>query len=140
MIRNEPRFVTPDDFENYWGENLNAKLKGDNYSNKANIFLKIVEDRLLNWIDANTFRVTTWDALTDYQLEQLQYAILTQAMYVFRNSDISLDSGYDPESGIIASKGVLNNLVVSQAALDFLKNAGLYNQRVTNRRRFTRFN
>lgn len=139
MIRTEARFVTPDDFENYWGTNLNSLLKGKNYSSKAEIFLKVVEDRLLNWIDANTFRVTQWDELTDFQIEQLQLAILTQAMYVFRNSDISLDSGYDPDSGIVADRGTLSGLVVSQAALDFLKTAGLYNHRIRNRRRFTRF-
>lgn len=138
-MRTEARFVTPDDYENYWGENLNAKLKGMNYSNKATIFLKVVEDRLLNWIDANTFRNYDWDSLSDFQLEQLQYAILTQAQYVFRNSDISLDSGYDPDRGIIATKGQLNDLVVCQAAIDFLKTGGLYNLRITNRRRFTRF-
>lgn len=139
MIRNEPRFVTPDDFENYWNENLNAKLKGDNYSNKANAFLRVVEDRLLNWIDANTFRVSPWEDLSEFQIENLQKAILTQAMYVFRNSDISLDSGYDPERGIIADRQKLKDLTISDAALDFLKTAGLYNHKIRNKRRFTRF-
>lgn len=138
-MRTEAMFVTPDDFYNYWGIDLNAKLKGDNYSHKADIFLRIVEDRLLNWIDANTFRVSRWEDITEFQKEKLQLAILTQAMYVYRNSDISLDSGYDPDRGIIATKGQLNDLVVCQAAIDFLKTGGLYNQKITNRRRFTRF-
>ena len=76
----EPRFITPDDFENYWGLNLREKLKDNsNSSNKANIFLKRIEDRMISWIDANTFRVTTWDNLTDYQLEHFCIALLEQA-------------------------------------------------------------
>ena len=77
--------------------------------------------------------------MTEFQIENLQYAILTQAMYVFRNSDISLDSGYDPERGIIAERQKLKDLTISDSALDFLKTAGLYNHKIRNKRRFTRF-
>lgn len=139
MIRTEPKFITPDDFENYWGVNLNASLKGDNYSNKANVFLRMVEDRIFEWIDAETFRVTDWDTLTDFQLEKVQKAILEQAMYVYKNSDIALDSGYDPDVGIVVDKEKLDKIVMCGPAINCLKNAGLYNQKIRNRRRFTRF-
>lgn len=139
-MRTEPRFVTPSDFYNYWGIELNSMLNvNDNYSNKANIFLMVIEDRIMNWIDANTFRNVRWEDLSPFQLEHLQLAILTQAMYVYRNSDISLDSGYDPEKGIIAQKDELSSLIICEAALDFLKTAGLYNHVIKNRRRRTRF-
>lgn len=139
-MRTEPRFVTPADFFNYWGVDLNFLLKNQaNISNKANIFLMLVEDRLMNWIDTNTFRNVKWEDLTPFQLENLQLAILTQAMYVYRNSDISLDSGYDPEKGIIAPKEQLNKIVICEAAIDFLRSAGLFNLTISNKRRRTRF-
>lgn len=139
-MRTEPRFVSSDDFRNYWGVDLNAELRdNDNVSNKANIFLMIVEDRVMSWIDANTFRNVPWEKLSAFQLEEFQKAILTQAMYMFRNSDISLDSGYDPEKGIIASKEDLDKITISQSVINFLKTAGLCNYNISNRRRKTRF-
>lgn len=134
----EPKFISTSDFYDYWGIDLIEKLKnGGNASNKANIFLRRIENNVMAWIDANTFRNVHWDHLSDFQLEQFQYALLEQAMYVYRNSDISLDSGYDPEKGIIVDRGTLDNLIICTPALNFLKLAGLYNLNITNRMRYT---
>ena len=134
----EPKFISSDDFYNYWGIDLIEKLKNNgNPSNKANIFLRRIENNLMAWIDANTFRNVGWEYLSEFQLENFKYALLEQAMYVYRNTDISLDSGYDPEKGIIAERGTLDNLIVCTPALNFLKIAGLYNLNVTNRMRYT---
>lgn len=134
----EPKFISASDFYDYWGVDLIEKLKsGGNPSNKVNIFLRRIENNVMAWIDANTFRNVHWDNLSEFQLEQFQYALLEQAMYVYRNSDISLDSGYDPEKGIIVDKGILDNLIICTPALNFLKLAGLYNLNVTNRMRYT---
>ena len=134
----EPKFISASDFYDYWGIDLIEKLKnGGNASNKANIFLRRIENNVMAWIDANTFRNVHWDHLSDFQLEQFQYALLEQAMYVYRNSDISLDSGYDPEKGIIVDRGTLDSLIICTPALNFLKLAGLYNLNVTNRMRYT---
>ena len=134
----EPKFISASDFYDYWGIDLIEKLKnGGNSSNKANIFLRRIENNVMAWIDANTFRNVHWDHLSEFQLEQFQYALLEQAMYVYRNSDISLDSGYDPEKGIIVDKQTLEGLIICTPALNFLKLAGLYNLNVTNRMRFT---
>ena len=154
MINMEPQFVSSSDFLNYWGVNLNKELKGDsNQSNKADLFLRRIEDRLMVWVDANTFRNVGWDELKEnykfrtekekecaqIRREAWQKAILTQAMYVFRNSDISLDSGYDPEKGVIAQKNDLASIEICQAAIDFIKRAGLYNHVVSNRNRYLFF-
>lgn len=135
----EPKFITPDDFENYWGINLIEKLKDNsNSSNKANIFLKRVENRVMSWIDANTFRVTMWDNLTDFQLEHFQNALIEQAMYVYRNSDLALDSGFDTEKGLVNGGEKIQSLEICQPCIRELKLAGLYNLNVTNRNRYTR--
>lgn len=153
MIDMKPKFVTPNDFLNYWGIDLNVKLRRGTTGpeNVAESFLKRVEDRLMTWIDANTFRLTPWDYYTDNYVygneneaklaklrkDYWKKAILVQAMYVFKNSDIGLDSGYDPEKGIIAEKASLDEIEISRQAIDFIKNAGLYNHVVKNRFRYS---
>ena len=136
MIEFKPKYVTVDDFNNYHNMNLRDMLLSyGNDSYAAEKFLFKVETQLLNWIDNVTFRRKNWNQLNAKQYQNLQLAILEQAMYVFKNGDISLDSGYNPEQGIIAQRGQLNRLRVSQAAIDYLSNAGLYNLVVKNRPR-----
>jgi hypothetical protein len=138
-MRTEPKFVTPMDFYNYHGIDLNAMLKvNNNVSNKANIFLMQIESRIMSWIDSHTFRNIRWEELEGDRLENFQKAILTQAMYVYRNSDIAMDSGYDPEKGIIAAREELEKIEISRATIDFLVAAGLFNLNIENRfRRIT---
>ena len=136
-MRTEPQFVKPDDFKNRTGIDLNETLKGTS-SNKANLFLLDVESKFLAWVDANTFRTTPWEELTEFQLENLQEAIIIQALYIYRNSDIALDSGYDLERGVIASQEELTIRSICPAALNYLKRSGLYNHAISNRRRYTR--
>lgn len=132
----KPKYVTATDFFNFWGKDLNAEIKEyQNVSNKVNLFLMNVEDRLLSWIDSNSFRRFEWDEMTDLQLEYLQKAILTQAMYVYRNSDLSLDSGYDPDKGAVIDFEDIQKRVISPATIDYLRSGGLLNMRVGNRLR-----
>lgn len=140
MIELTPKFVTPSEFLNYWGIDLNARLRDDDEpSNKAERFLCRVERRLMNWIDANTYRNIAFEDLNGKQLEAWQLSILTQAMYIFKNSDIGLDSGYDPEHGIVAQKAQLEEIEICRQALDYIKEAGLYNQVIDNRFRYLRY-
>lgn len=154
MINMQPQFVSSDDFFNYWGINLKAKLdKGSNTSNFTDMFLRRVEDRLMAWIDKTTFRLYEWDYYKDdYKitqewkkdiiLEERDYwkkAILEQAMYIFKNSDIGQDSGYDPEKGIVATPEELQSIEVCRPCINFLAKAGLYNHVMKNRPRYTSF-
>ena len=155
MIDVTPQFVTVDDYLNYWGIDLRAKLKANqNNSNKGDLFLKWVEDRLMAWIDANTFRNVPWENYRDdynnyrsererkfceEQKQAWKKAILTQAKYVFKNSNLGLDSGYDPEKGMVAAYEDLQKIEICRPAIDFIKKAGLYNHVVDNRYRYTSF-
>lgn len=133
-MRTEAQFVTPMDFYNYYGIDLNSMLKvNNNTSNKSNIFLARVESRLMSWIDSHSYRNIEWDDLEGKRLELFQEAILIQAMYIYRNSDISMDSGYDPEKGIVATREELEKIEISRATLDCLINAGLFNLQIQNR-------
>lgn len=136
-MRTTPRFVTPSDFFNYTGKDLNAELQdNDNNSNKANIFLMQIEDRLLARIDNASFRVYSWDNLSDFQKECLQKAIITEAQYILRNSDLFTDSGYDLEKGEIISIEKLQKISICKSAIDFLQQCGLYNHVIMNRHRW----
>ncbi len=141
-IRAEAKFVTPDDYTNFFGQNLNAMLKiKDNTSNVANIFLMHTEDKILNRIDATSFRTNRWEVedLSDLQLENLQKAILYQAEYMIRNGDIFSDSGYDLEKGEVISIEKLQKIAICRTSIDLLKNCGLFNQVIKNRRRYPEF-
>lgn len=130
-------YVTPDDFKNYWGIDLrNALRDDDNVSNQADRFLERVQDRLENWINNNTFRRLKFEQLNPFQMENFKKAILTQAMYMYKQGDMGLDSGYDSEKGVIVDRGTLVQLQVCQAAIDYLSNAGLFNLSMKNRPRY----
>lgn len=139
-IRTSAKWVTLEDFKNYYGEDLSAICDFDgNVSNGANLFLMRVENRLITWIDANTFRIYPWDKLTDYQTECLQTAILMQANYIIRNSDLTYDSGYDPDRGEIMSMEKISSIEINRASIEELKKCGLYNHKVHSLPRFPRF-
>jgi hypothetical protein len=95
----------------------------------------------MSYIDSNSFRNIKWEELEEfpYAFECFQKAILTQAMYVFRNTDLALDSGYDPDSGFVASKEQIQSVVISEATLNFLRQGGLFNQVIDNHRRYLDF-
>ena len=92
----------------------------------------------MNWIDANTFRVTTWDNLSEFQLDHFRIALLEQAMYMYRNTDLALDSAYDPDKGFVAENARLKAIEICEPCLRELKLAGLYNLNILNRNRYTR--
>lgn len=136
----QPKFVTVDEFYNYWGKDLRALLSGssENSSKEAETFLARVEDRLMNWIDNNTFRRIRYEDLRDERLENFKKAILTQAMYIWRNGDLGLDSGYNAETGKVIERKDLVELEVCQAAINYLSNAGLFNLVMKPRGRYLR--
>lgn len=139
-LYNEPKFVTTDEFYNMWGIDLNARLKGfDNVSNKGNTFLANIERSLMEMIDARTNRNYKYEELQGRPLKGFKKAILYQAMYVYRNGDISMDSGYDPSKGPVESIDNLEKISYSQRAIQCLVDYGLYNHNIYNRRRYTRF-
>jgi hypothetical protein len=124
------------DFYNYWSIDLNAEQKNkDNVSNKTNLFLLRVEDALLDWIDSRSFRRIQWEDLGPEQMDALQRAIITHAMYIYRNTDVSLDSGYDPEKGVVISIEQIKAIQVSPAVENILISKGILNLKIGNRLR-----
>lgn len=133
---NGPRFITIDEFDNYWGANLREMLRDSaNPSNQADLFLARVENRLMSYIDNNTFRRYRYEDLRGGQLAAFKEAIILQAMYVYKNGDIGMDSGYDAEHGTLVKRTELVEISVCQDAIDILSNAGLWNLAMKNKPR-----
>lgn len=129
------KYITPDDFKQYFGIDLGARLKGDgNPSDKANAFLLRIEDRMEAYLNSNFFKRITdeWYHFTDWQKDNYRKALLEQAVYIFRNGDISLDSGYEPEQGIVASRHVIEELSIAPNAQKYLELIGIWNRHIAS--------
>ena len=123
------QYITPDDFKDYFGIDLGAQLKGNaNPSDKAFAFLKRIEDRMETYLNAHFFKNISveWSCMSDYQKEHYRLALLEQAIYVFKNGDISVDSGYDPDEGIKISRHAISELVLAPNAKDNLRLCGIW--------------
>lgn len=97
----QTKYITLDEFQEYFNIDLRAAFGSQE---KAQAFLKRIEDRLETFVDANFNRNIDrlYPDFTQYQKKHYKLALLEQCIYVFKNGDISVDSGYDPEKGELA--------------------------------------
>lgn len=127
------RYITADEFREYTGVDLQAELRDtSNPSDKVNAFLRRIEDRMEVFLNAHFFKRVTdeWPYWSDEQKGWYKKALIEQAYYVFKNGDISSDSGYDPDKGIVASKHALTELVIAPNAQNYLRMTGLWNAHI----------
>lgn len=127
----QTRYITPDEFIEYTGIDLGAQLKGNaNPSDKALAFLNRIEVRMEAFLNARFFKRVSdeWPYFTDWQKQHYKYALLEQALYVFKNGDISVDSGYNPDEGIKISPTAKKEITIAQNAIDHLLLIGLWNR------------
>lgn len=132
----QTKYITLEDFKVYHGVDLEIRLnKDDNPSNSALAFLKRIENRMEAYLNANFYRIIEreYPEFSDYQKEHYKLALLEQAMYVFINGDISVDSGYDQEYGIKATKNQLHDIIIGENARQELMLCGLWCRKVKNR-------
>lgn len=132
------KYITPDDFKQYFGIDLEAELKTSaNPSDEANAFLKRVENRISAFINARFYKNVDIDFphFTDYQKEHYKLALLEQANYVLTQGDLSVDSGYDIEKGDLADRRTLDIKKISSNTIDELILCGLWNRKIKNRGR-----
>lgn len=124
----QTKYITKDEFEEYFGINLSSELGGDM---EAIRFIKRVEDRLATFVDSN-FNANIdmkYPYFTDYQKYHYKLALLEQCIYIFKNGDISVDSGYDPEKGEVARP---ERYVIAPNCKDNLRLCGIWNRNVPN--------
>lgn len=133
--------VTPDDFKNFFGIDLAYNLRGsDNDSNYPFVFLRLVQDFLIDWCDERGFRRIKFNDLVGMQKEYFQKAVLYQAFYAWKNgaSALGLDSGYDAEKGPVITATDLQRIEVPERVVTLLHKAGMFNLKMKNRPRFNR--
>lgn len=127
------KYITADDFLQFAGENLSGNLvDGDNPSDKENAFIYRIETRLSAYLNANFHQNVDekYPEFTDYQKEQYKLALLEQCLYVYKNGDISVDSGYEQESGIVAERTTLKSLYIAPNAKTHLVLCGLWSTHI----------
>lgn len=130
------KYITADDFKQYFGIDLEAELKeDDNPSNTVNAFLLRIETRMETFLDANFYRniEREFPNFTDYQKKHYKLALLEQAYYVLTQGDISVDSGYNFEEGIKASREQLHTIKISDNCKEELLLCGLWCRKIRNK-------
>lgn len=129
------RYITADEFTEYFGIDLAEELKDTaNPSDKVNAFLQRIEDRMETFMNTHFFKNVSdlWPTFSENQKKHYKLALLEQAFYVFKNGDISTDSGYDPERGVIVSKYAKTEITIAPNAIDHLRMTGLWTGHIGN--------
>lgn len=133
------REITLDEFREYTGIDLSAELKedGGNPGSTAAAFLKRNSSRLEAYLEANYHRriETCYRQLNDRQKEKYKLALIEQSLYVFKNGDISVDSGYDPASGPKATPRYLADAYLAPNAKNYLMQAGILSRELSTKGR-----
>ena len=124
----QTKYITLDEFEEYFNIDLRAAF--DTEAN-AMAFLKRIEDRLATFCDSNFNQNIDmkYPCFTDYQKYHYKLALLEQAIYIFKNGDISVDSGYDPDKGEIARP---EKYAIAPNCKDNLRLCGIWNRNIPN--------
>ena len=124
----QTKYITLDEFTEYFNIDLRAEFGTEE---KALAFLKRIEDRLATYCDSkfNCNVDMKYPCFTDYQKEHYKLALLEQAIYIHRNGDVSVDSGYDPEKGEVARP---ERYAIAPNCKDNLRLCGIWNRNIPN--------
>jgi len=125
----QTQYITLDDFKNYFGIDLIEELGN---TEKAQAFIFRIEARMETFLDANFQKniKCEFKCFTDYQKEHYKRALLEQAIYIFRNGDISVDSGYDQEKGVVADINTIKKISLAPNTKQELILCGLWNRNI----------
>lgn len=141
-LKKENLVITPDDFKNKFGIDLSNILRdSDNDSNYPFIFLRMVQDFLIDWCNNHGFvRMRSFSDMSSIQFESFQEAVLYQAYYTWKNGAVGLglESGFDAERGSAVNGSDIERIEVPNRVISLLHNSGLFNLKMKNRPRFNR--
>lgn len=128
MLSLQTRYITLDEFKEYFDIDLTDEFKT---VNEAQHFIERTTFRLETYVDSkfNANIANKYSNFSNYQKLHYKHALLEQLIYVFRNGDISVDSGYDPERGEIART---ERYVIAPNAKDELRLCGIWNRNIPN--------
>lgn len=134
MATLKTRYVTVDDVQTEKGIDLRAELNDDaNSSDKAERFIKTIEDRIETYIASHFYRNVRREfaCFSDFQKEHFKKAILEQIEYVLENGDLGTLSGIE-DGREIANRKTYEKIVISPYARDELRVCGLWCRKVKN--------
>ena len=110
----EERFLTGEEFFELTGIKLENELQStsDNPSAVVLNMLKRVERIVDNYISSDFYNNVAYrfQNFTNEQKEWYKLAIAEQALYMLKNGDLSLDSGYSKDKGSVATRNEINNI------------------------------
>lgn len=131
----QTKYITLDDFDTYFPEQGPIRELFDGEIN-ALAFLKRIEDRMELFINSNFNRNIDkeYPVFTENMKEHYKKALLEQCAYIIKNSDITVDSGYDPERGEVMNIDRMKKIALAPNALDHLRMCGLTNRQLNNYR------
>lgn len=125
----QTKYISIDDFDEYFPEigPLREELGGEQ---NALAFLTRIEDRMEAFIDSNFNKSVDrmYPIFSDYQKKHYKLALLEQAIYIFKESDVSVNSGYDFDKGEIISRSKIRQISIAPNAVDNLRLCGLWNR------------
>ena len=127
------KYCTPDDYKDYFGEDLNLILGGkQNESNKANAFLTQEEDVVESFINANfSYTVESeYPTVSDFQKKHWKLAILWQANYNLYAGAMHSRSGFVEDKGFVATPSRIESAIISPQAREHLIQCGLWNTHI----------
>lgn len=130
----QTRYITLDEFAEYFVDtDLRTQLGTDE---SALAFMRRIEDRMETFLAVNFHQYIDREfaRFTDYQKRHYKRALLEQAIYIFRNGDITVDSGYDLDRGVIADINTLNKIAIAPNAKQELMLCGLWDRNLNGAR------
>ena len=128
----QTRYITVDEFEEWSGIDLEGLRDDANPSNKAQAFLARIEMRMETLINVSCFRNVAFEypQFNDFQKAHYKLALMEQALYIWRNGEISTDSGYDMEKGVITPISEVQNVALAPNAKRELQVCGLWTKKI----------
>lgn len=127
------RLITSDEFFELTGEKLENRLVGsDNPSNEVNIFLRRVNFILETYFESRFFYSSSYvyDNFNDTQKLKYKQAMAEQTLYMLSSGDISLDSSYSKEKGLLLDRRSINAIRISPVTYDCFVILGIANPHI----------
>ena len=131
------KYINKDDFKNVFGIDLELELKSSgNPGDTPEAFIFRLEKRLATFLDAKFYRNIDkeYPQFSDYQKENYSLALLEQGLYILRNGDISVDSGYSYDAGEISSTSLIEEKSIAPNCKQHLLVCGLWCSHIKGRR------
>ena len=132
----QTKYISLDEIETYFPE-LHFRQAFEN-EESALAFLKRIEDRMEAFIETDFFIQVDrkYPHFTDNQKYHYKRALLEQVVYTIKNGDLSVDSGVNPDAGVVIGINDLHKVSIAPNAKDELLLCGLTSRKLRLTRGF----